>query len=88
MYCAPHRDGVLHSKNISRLKYLEELDLSDCFSLESFPEIEERMEWLYELKLDGAGIKELPSSIKFLNHLSDITWERCRNLRSLPSSIC
>ena len=45
------------------------------------------MECLNELKLDGAGIKELPSSIKFLNHLSNIKLEGCKNLRSLPINI-
>ncbi|KAL6316239.1 hypothetical protein AAG906_017786 [Vitis piasezkii] len=74
--------------SICRLKSLEELDLYYCSNLEIFPEIMENMECLIKLDLSGTHIKELPSSIEYLNHLTSMRLVECENLRSLPSSIC
>ncbi|KAJ9684941.1 hypothetical protein PVL29_017097 [Vitis rotundifolia] len=74
--------------SICRLKCLNKLDLSNCSNLETFPEIMEDMECLEELNLSGTCIKELPSSIEFLNHLIYLRLVKCKKLRSLPSSIC
>ncbi|RVW94212.1 TMV resistance protein N [Vitis vinifera] len=78
----------LKSLNLSgTLKYLKELNLSGCSNLETFPEIMEDMERLEWLDLSGTCIKELPSSIGYLNHLIYLHLSHCKNLRSLPSSI-
>ncbi|BBN69490.1 Putative disease resistance TIR-NBS-LRR class protein [Prunus dulcis] len=45
------------------------LDLKGCASLESFPEIEVKMESLRRLDMEGSGIRELPPSIKHLTGL-------------------
>ncbi|KAJ9684897.1 hypothetical protein PVL29_017066 [Vitis rotundifolia] len=74
--------------SICRLKCLEALNISNCSNLETFPEITEDMECLEWLKLSGTCIKELPSSIEFLKHLTSLQLVKCENLRSLPSSIC
>ncbi|XP_034676381.1 disease resistance protein RPV1-like [Vitis riparia] len=74
--------------SICRLKSLEELNLCGCSKLETFPEIMEDMECLMELDLSGTCIKELPSSIEYINHLTSLRMVECENLRSLPSSIC
>ncbi|KAL6327245.1 hypothetical protein AAG906_016672 [Vitis piasezkii] len=73
--------------SIYRLKYLKKLNLSGCSNLETFPEIMEDMECLESLDLSGTCIKELPSSIGYLNHLIYLHLSHCKNLRSLPSSI-
>ncbi|CAL9004913.1 unnamed protein product [Prunus brigantina] len=50
-----------------RLKSLEALDLRDCTRLESFPEIEVKMESLETLDISRSGVRELPSSIAYLS---------------------
>ena len=66
-----------------RLKSLETLDLMGCASLESFPEIEVKMESLRRLDMEGSGIRELPPSIKHLTGLENLNIERCFNLTRL-----
>ncbi|XP_021803835.1 disease resistance protein RPS6-like, partial [Prunus avium] len=55
-----------------RLNSLEKLYLSDCKRLESFPEIEVKMESLWWLDISGSGIRELPSSIAYLTGLPEL----------------
>ncbi|KAI5342808.1 hypothetical protein L3X38_010684 [Prunus dulcis] len=66
-----------------RLKALDTLDLKGCASLESFPEIEVKMESLRRLDMEGSGIRELPPSIKHLTGLEILILERCFNLTRL-----
>lgn len=68
-------------------KSLEDLILLDCKRLKKFPEIVDKMEALDVMQLSGTGIKELPSSIRYLTEVSYIGLDRCQNLTSLPSSI-
>ncbi|BBN69743.1 Disease resistance protein TIR-NBS-LRR class family, partial [Prunus dulcis] len=63
-----------------RLKSLRFLDLSDCKSLESFPEIEVEMESLWSLTLSGSGVRELPPSIAYLTGLHELHLRGCFNL--------
>ncbi|KAL6316828.1 hypothetical protein AAG906_022498 [Vitis piasezkii] len=73
---------------------LEQLNLELCGSVDKvdssidFSEIMEDMECLMKLDLSGTCIKELPSSIEYINHLTSLRMVECENLRSLPSSIC
>ncbi|RXH94948.1 hypothetical protein DVH24_024632 [Malus domestica] len=71
-----------------RMKSLNTLNLSGCSSLEMFPEISEVMEKLSWLNLSGSKIKELPSSINNLTGLNHLVLVDCKELKSLPSSIC
>ncbi|KAM1708911.1 hypothetical protein COP1_001862 [Malus domestica] len=66
---------------------LQTLNLSGCSNLEQFPDISGVMEKLSELYLDETAIKELPSSINKLTGLTVLDLSRCRELKSLPSSI-
>ncbi|KAB2622987.1 TMV resistance protein N-like [Pyrus ussuriensis x Pyrus communis] len=74
--------------NICKLKYLKELDLSSCFRLENFPKILEPMEHLESLNLSGTAVQELHSSIEFLPALKILKLQFCKNLSSIPKSIC
>ncbi|PPD76192.1 hypothetical protein GOBAR_DD26872 [Gossypium barbadense] len=69
------------------MESLEKLILSSCSNLESFSEIDGKMECLLELPLDGTGIKEIPFSIGNLSSLVLLNLKDCRNLMSLPGSI-
>ncbi|KAK9942548.1 hypothetical protein M0R45_008207 [Rubus argutus] len=68
-------------------KSLEDLVLLDCKRLKKFPEIVDKMDSLALLQLQGSGIKELPSSIRYLTRLEYLGLNRCENLTSLPASI-
>ncbi|KAJ9145860.1 hypothetical protein P3X46_028190 [Hevea brasiliensis] len=79
----------LHTLPISiEMQSLQVLNLSGCFKLKKFPEIEGNMEHLSELYLDGTAIEELPLSIEHLTGLVLLNLSNCKNLVSLPSSIC
>ncbi|XP_030932401.1 TMV resistance protein N-like isoform X2 [Quercus lobata] len=68
------------------LKSLVEFVLRDCLRLEKFPNIHPEMK-CYNLNLRGSGIRELPSSIKYLTGLCGLNLEDCGNLRYLPDDI-
>ncbi|KAM4092040.1 hypothetical protein ACB094_06G006500 [Castanea mollissima] len=68
------------------LKSLKEFVLWDCLRLEKFPNIHPEMK-CYNLNLRGSGIRELPSSIKYLTGLRGLNIEDCKNLRYLPDDI-
>lgn len=68
------------------LPSLEELELSSCSSLASFPEILGKMENMTQLELKHTPIKELPFSFKNLTQLRDLALLDCGNVQ-LPSSI-
>ncbi|KAG4122929.1 hypothetical protein ERO13_D11G297250v2 [Gossypium hirsutum] len=69
------------------MESLEKLILSGCSKLQSFPEIDGKMECLLRLYLDGTSIQQLPSSIGNLSSLLLLNLKDCRNLVSLPGSI-
>ncbi|KAH1083941.1 hypothetical protein J1N35_023702 [Gossypium stocksii] len=69
------------------MESLEKLTLSGCSKLQSFPEIDRKMECLLELCFDGTNIKELPSSIGNLKRLKVLNLKDCKSLRSLPIKI-
>ncbi|KAL6313312.1 hypothetical protein AAG906_019422 [Vitis piasezkii] len=78
----------------SNMSNLEKLNIQFCGSLdnvdssiETFPEITKDMKCLKALDLSGTCIKELPSSIEYLNHLTSLRMVECKSLRSLPSNI-
>nr|GMD66594.1 TMV resistance protein N-like [Ipomoea batatas] len=64
------------------------LILSGCLKLQTFPEIAGHMACLLEVYAEATALRELPSSIDFLTHLSLINLSYCKHLASLPSSIC
>ncbi|KHG16365.1 TMV resistance N [Gossypium arboreum] len=69
------------------MESLERLTLSGCSKLQSFPEIDGRMECLLEVCFDGTNIKELPSSIGNLRRLELLNLRGCKSLRSFPTKI-
>jgi Leucine-rich repeat (LRR) protein len=69
-----------------RLTSLEQLDLSYCSVLESFPEILGRMENVTGLYIIRSPIKELPYSIQNLVRLRELELHNCGTVR-LPNSI-
>ncbi|KAK8329560.1 hypothetical protein V6Z12_A11G329600, partial [Gossypium hirsutum] len=66
---------------------LEKLILSGCSKLQSFPEIDGKMECLLELCFDGTNIKELPSSMGNLGRLKVLNLKDSKSLGSLPIKI-
>ncbi|XP_035546829.1 disease resistance protein RPV1-like isoform X2 [Juglans regia] len=83
-------NGCFNLKSFPRrlqLRSMGFLDLSDCSSLQNFPEIECELEILREVHLRGTAIEELPSSIGYLTGLESLVLGSCVNLKRLPSSI-
>ena len=64
------------SCSLNLLKYL---DLCGCSNFDNLPE---------NLHLSGTNIKELPSSIECLMHLTSLTLSNCHKLVSLPNTTC
>ena len=73
--------------NTLRLKSLVDFVLIDCLRLEKFPNIHPEMKCLRTLYLRHSGIRELPSSIKYLTGLHSLDLHDCQNLRYLPDDI-
>ncbi|KAK7270701.1 hypothetical protein RJT34_26050 [Clitoria ternatea] len=69
-----------------KLTSLEQLNLSRCYSLESFPEILGKMENITELQLEYTPIKELPFSFRNLTRLQELQLANC-GIVQFPSSI-
>ncbi|KAM3264746.1 TMV resistance protein N-like [Capsicum annuum] len=67
---------------------LEYLYLHDCYNLEKFPKILGGMKPELKIKMGRSGIRELPSSIQYLTHITKLNLKEMRNLASLPRSIC
>ncbi|RVW85244.1 Disease resistance-like protein DSC1 [Vitis vinifera] len=66
---------------------LESLVLEGCSNFEKLPEIQKNMENLWNLNLDDTPIKELSCLIGHLSRLQFLDLSKCKNLRSVPSSI-
>ena len=64
------------------MESLVTLELSGCFDIEKIPEFVGNMGCLQELKLDGTGIKELPSSVEGLIGLTSLSLAYCDDLVS------
>nr|WIL60065.1 nodulation protein [Melilotus officinalis] len=85
---------VLSAKGCSKLNIfppiklisLEELNLSFCTNLESFPEILGKMENMTNLVLERTPLKELPYSFQNLTHLQTLQLLHC-GMFKLPSCI-
>nr|XP_028965630.1 TMV resistance protein N-like [Malus domestica] len=69
-------------KNLNKLTYL---DLSMCERLEYLPEMPGNIEFL---RLQGSGIKELPSSVWSHEKISSLDITFCEELKELPSNTC
>ncbi|XP_042962704.1 disease resistance protein RUN1-like [Carya illinoinensis] len=82
--------GCFNLKSFPRglqLRSLGLLDLSNCSSLQNYPEIECEMKHLVKVDLFGTAIEELPSSIGYLTGLVNLNLGSSVNLKRLPSSI-
>ena len=73
--------------DLSDMKFLKKLCLRGCSKLENLPEIQDTLEDLKELILDGTAIQALPSSLCRLVGLEELSLRRCFNLQIIPSSI-
>ncbi|XP_030966059.1 TMV resistance protein N-like isoform X2 [Quercus lobata] len=70
------------------LESLEIFILSSCSKLKKFPEIVGNMPHLRELYLDGTAIEDLPLSMEQVTGLIKLDLTNCKNLSSLPGTIC
>ncbi|XP_059645236.1 disease resistance protein Roq1-like [Cornus florida] len=76
-------------ETIYRLSCLKTLKLSGCLKFEEFPEIFGDMVCLSVLYLDRTAIKEVQSaSIEHLTSLTLLDLSECKDLTSLPETIC
>ena len=73
---------------ICSLNLLECIDLGGCSNFDNLPENLGNVKGLKELHLNGTAIKELPSSIEHLMHLTSLTLFKCHKLVSLPNNTC
>ncbi|KAK7349265.1 hypothetical protein VNO77_06498 [Canavalia gladiata] len=64
-------------------KSVQRLCLNYCHIFE-LPDNINVLSWLYELRLDGSSVENLPASIKHLSGLQVLSLRDCRRLRSLP----
>ncbi|KAL7215811.1 hypothetical protein ACSBR1_027876 [Camellia fascicularis] len=71
-----------------QLEYLEVFIVSRCSKLDNISISMGYMRCLSKLRLDGTGISELPPSVTHLTNLGFISPRNCKNLRSIPDSIC
>nr|XP_043632988.1 TMV resistance protein N-like [Erigeron canadensis] len=82
-------DRLKHLLSRIEMKSLETLVLTDCSSLQIFPEISPCMVNLSNIYLDGCFcIEELPSSMRYLSSLSFLNLSNCMNLKTIPESLC
>ena len=70
------------------LEALEIIDLGGCSRLKKFPEITGNMSRLSELCLSETIIKDLSLLLKHLTNLTKLDLRECKNLSSLPNSVC
>ncbi|KAM1441118.1 hypothetical protein ACFXTO_009269 [Malus domestica] len=70
------------------LTSLQTLTISGCANLKELPENLGCLNCLLELDASGTDIKQLPASIKDLTRLSKLYLRYCKNLCSLPATIC
>ena len=73
---------------ICSLNLLKYLDLCGCSNFDNLPENLGNLKGLEKLHLSGTNIKELPSSIECLMHLTSLTLSNCHKLVSLPNTTC
>ncbi|KAL9330280.1 hypothetical protein ACSQ67_005283 [Phaseolus vulgaris] len=73
--------------DLSDMKFLKQLSLRGCLKLENLPEIQDTLEDLAVLILDGTAIQALPSSLCRLVGLQQLSLRSCFNLHIIPSSI-
>ncbi|XP_059668948.1 disease resistance-like protein DSC1 [Cornus florida] len=70
-----------------KLKKLKYFNLLGCSKLEKFPEVQEGMDCLEELRLCDTAIKDLPSSMEHLTGLTCLELTDCHKLKSIPNNI-
>lgn len=79
-------------KSLSFIKYLESIKVVNLgyLSLKEFPDIipQPSNNSLLELNFPMNDIEELPSSIGYIQNLVSLYLNGCKNLKSLPGSIC
>ncbi|KAK2644009.1 hypothetical protein Ddye_019204 [Dipteronia dyeriana] len=70
--------------SMSHLTSLETLFLSDCSNITEFPEISVEIRYL---RLGRTAIEQIPSSVKRLTNLEDLTFDHCRSLKRVSNGI-
>ncbi|GKB72301.1 TMV resistance protein N-like protein [Tanacetum coccineum] len=67
---------------------LEYLYMRGCSSVHNLPEDVGKIKHLKWLSLIGTGVERLPESIGLLGELTLLSLDKCKNLQSLPRSVC
>ena len=73
---------------ICSLKSLDKIVLLGCSKFDKLPKGLGNITSLTNLDFSGTAIKELPSSIEFLNGLEVLSLEDCKKFVRLPSTVC
>ncbi|XP_030948225.1 TMV resistance protein N-like [Quercus lobata] len=73
---------------ICSLKSLEKIFLLGCSKFDKLPKDFGNITSLTYLNFSGTAIKELPSSIEFLNGLKVLALKDCKKFVRLPSTVC
>ena len=77
--------GLAKLPDLSRASNLITLGLEGCYSLNKFPQLPRN---ITSLNLSSTSIKEVPSSIDCISCLEIFDLSDCKNLESLPTTIC
>ncbi|PHT32482.1 hypothetical protein CQW23_28819 [Capsicum baccatum] len=78
--------NMFHNSRL--MESLEQLMITNCPKLDTFPEINGDMHCLKEKTLDSIRIRELPSAIENQFGLESLNLEGCEAFVSLPNSRC
>ena len=73
---------------ICSFKSLDKIMLLGCSKFEKLPKDLGNITSLTKLDFSGTAIKELPSSIEFLNGLEVLALKDCKKFVRLPSTVC
>ncbi|MED6223666.1 hypothetical protein PIB30_076242 [Stylosanthes scabra] len=69
-----------------RSKSLEYLNLRECSSIQSFPNVLEKVEGMKNVDIGGTAIKEFPNSVENFSSIEELVLRSCKSFEVLPSN--